>query len=176
MERIREEMLLKTMRKKFEKSYDEIFYRLEHLYSEADRKDDKLFDIVADFAMLHDDIYFEAGVLVGFQLFKNLEQEYQKHGEDSILNIVLKPKGKKSVLEEIAGYRMDTALEETLRTDKKYQEATKRISEKVKRWIEMTSLRNNGKLLMKHYRLVIKKVLIWESGTHARDFGHCESL
>lgn len=107
--------------------------------------------------MLHDDIYFEAGVLVGFQLFKNLEQEYQKHGEDSILNIVLKPKGKKSVLEEIAGYRMDTALEETLRTDKKYQEATKRISEKVKRWIEMTSLRNNGKLLMKHYRLVIKK-------------------
>lgn len=52
--------------------------------------------------MLHDDIYFEAGVLVGFQLFKNLEQEYQKHGEDSILNIVLKPKGKKSVLEEIA--------------------------------------------------------------------------
>lgn len=80
--------------------------------------------------MLHDDIYFEAGVLVGFQLFKNLEQEYQKHGEDSILNIVLKPKGKKSVLEEIAGYRMDTALEETLRTDKKYQEATKRISKK----------------------------------------------
>ena len=119
--------------KEIEKSYDEIFYRLEHLYSEADRKDDKLFDIVADFAMLHDDIYFEAGVLVGFQLFKNLEQEYQKHGEDSILNIVLKPKGKKSVLEEIAGYRMDTALEETLSTDKKYQEATKRISEKVKK-------------------------------------------
>ena len=119
--------------KEIEKSYDEIFYRLEHLYSEADRKDDKLFDVVADFAMLHDDIYFEAGVLVGFQLFKNLEQEYQKHGEDSILNIVLKPKGKKSVLEEIAGYRMDTALEETLRTDKKYQEATKRISEKVKK-------------------------------------------
>ena len=36
--------------KEIEKSYDEIFYRLEHLYSEADRKDDKLFDVVADFA------------------------------------------------------------------------------------------------------------------------------
>ena len=45
-------MLLKTMRKKFEKPMMMIFYRLEHLYSEADRKDDKLFDVVADFAML----------------------------------------------------------------------------------------------------------------------------
>ena len=47
--------------KEIEKSYDEIFYRLEHLYSEADRKDDKLFDVVADFAMpvsyTHLDVY-----------------------------------------------------------------------------------------------------------------------
>ena len=55
-------------KRKLKKSYDEIFYRLEHLYSEADRKDDKLFDVVADFAMLHDDIYFEAGVFGGISV------------------------------------------------------------------------------------------------------------
>lgn len=37
--------------KEIEKSYDEIFYRLEHLYSEADRKDDKLFDVLLLWAL-----------------------------------------------------------------------------------------------------------------------------
>lgn len=125
--------IFENYEQEIDKSYDEIFSRLEKLYSEVNRKDDGLFEIIMDFSALHDDIYFEAGVLIGFQLFKNLEQEYQKHGKDSILNFVSKAKGKKSVLEEIAGYRMDTALEETLRSDKKYQEATKRISEKIKK-------------------------------------------
>lgn len=48
--------------KEIEKSYDEVFGKLEHLYSEADRRDDKLFNIIIDFAILHGDIYFEAGV------------------------------------------------------------------------------------------------------------------
>lgn len=124
--------IFENYEQEIEKSYDEIFSRLEKLYSEVSRKDDGLFDIIMDCLLLHDDIYFEAGVLIGFQLFKNLEQEYQKHREDSILN-VLKTKGKKTVLEEIIGYRMDTELEESLRTDKKYQEATERISKKVKK-------------------------------------------
>lgn len=117
--------------KEIEKSYDEIYGKLEYLYSEADRKDDKLVGIIIDFATLHDNIYFEAGVLVGFQLFRNLEQEYYKHGENSILNIVSDTKKQKTVLEEMTEYRMDTALEETLKKDKKYQEVTKRISEKI---------------------------------------------
>lgn len=125
--------IFENYKQTIDKSYDDIFSRLEKLYSEVNRKDDELFDVIMDFSSLHDDIYFEAGVLIGFQLFKNLEQEYRKHGGDSILNIVSKAKGKKSVLEEIAEYRMDTTLEETLRTDKKYQEAAKRISEKVKK-------------------------------------------
>lgn len=125
--------IFENYEQEIDKSYDEIFCKLEKLYSEVNQKDNELFNIIMDFSSLHDDIYFEAGVLIGFQLFKNLEQEYQKHGENSILNVVPKTKGKKTVLEEIAGYRMDTALEETLRSDKKYQEATKRISEKVKK-------------------------------------------
>ena len=118
--------------REIEKSYDEIFYGLEHLYSEADRKDDKLFDVVADFAMLHDDIYFEAGVLIGFQLFKTMEYGYQEHEKDSIMESVSNG-NRESVLKQIVRNRIDTALEETLRTDKEYQEMNKNFHETMRR-------------------------------------------
>lgn len=124
--------IFENYEREIDKSYEEIFNGLEKLYSEASREDDGLFDIIMNFSTLHDDIYFEAGVVIGFQLFKNLEKGYQKHRENSIFDSVSKMKGRKTVLDEIAEYRMDTALEETLRSDKKYQEATKRINEKVK--------------------------------------------
>lgn len=85
-----EKEIFENYEQEIDNSYIEIFKKLESLYSEVDRGDDKLFDAVVGFAALHDDIYFEAGVIVGFQLFKNLEQGYQKHSQGDIQGILEK--------------------------------------------------------------------------------------
>lgn len=90
--------IFKNYGEEIENSYSEVFKKLEELYSEADREDNRLHDVIVDFAMLHDDIYFEAGVLVGFQLFKNLEHGYKKHSLGDIQDILEKKKDKKSIL------------------------------------------------------------------------------
>lgn len=54
-----------------DKSYETLFADIENLYKGADREDNKLFDIISEFACVHDDIYFEAEMLVGFQLYFN---------------------------------------------------------------------------------------------------------
>ncbi|MDB3084800.1 hypothetical protein C4097_09600 [Clostridioides difficile] len=74
-----------------EKSFDTFFNKLEELYSEASRNDNKLFDIVCSFISIHDDIYFEAGTLVGFQLYKGFENQYQNH-KDSDISALFKNK------------------------------------------------------------------------------------
>ncbi len=64
---------------KLEKSFREFYAVLESMYEKANRNDSRLHDAVIDFAMVHEDIYFEAGVLIGVQLIRNLEQEYDRH-------------------------------------------------------------------------------------------------
>lgn len=64
---------------KLEKSFREFYTVLESMYEKADRNDSRLHDAVIDFAMVHEDVYFEAGVLTGVQLIRNLEQEYARH-------------------------------------------------------------------------------------------------
>lgn len=60
-------------------SYNIFFDKLENMYPETNRNDDKLFNLLTDFAMTHEEIYFEVGVLIGFQLYKNMEHEYKKY-------------------------------------------------------------------------------------------------
>ena len=57
---------------KIEKSFEVLFEKLEQLYDGADRNDNRLFDAVSDFAILHDDIYFEVGVIIGTELFTEI--------------------------------------------------------------------------------------------------------
>lgn len=68
---------LEHCEKKLKESYETIFTKLEGMYPEADRQDDALFNTVTDFAEIHDNIYFEAGVLAGFQLYKSLDEGYR---------------------------------------------------------------------------------------------------
>ena len=49
------------------------------------------FDIISKFACVHDDIYFEAGMLVGFQLYKELTENYEHH-EDKDITAILEKK------------------------------------------------------------------------------------
>lgn len=77
-------------KQRLKESYETIFSELERLYSEADRQDDNLFNLVTDFAAIHDDIYFETGVLVGFQLYKGLDEGYREHARSDIQAVLEK--------------------------------------------------------------------------------------
>lgn len=68
------EEMVESYDKTIDESYETFFNNIENLYTDADREDNKLFDIISEFACVHDDIYFEAGMLVGFQLYKELTE------------------------------------------------------------------------------------------------------
>ncbi len=59
-------------------SYKNIFDKLECLFPLASRHDDELYGAVLDFAVAHDEIFLEMGILVGFNMCKNLENGYQE--------------------------------------------------------------------------------------------------
>ncbi len=61
---------------KIKNSYDEFTEKLEYLYEGVDKEDNRLFDIVSDFAEIHDDVYFEVGFLTGIKLIKSLESAH----------------------------------------------------------------------------------------------------
>lgn len=68
---------------KVENSFKEFAAKLESLYDEVDKDDNCLFDVMADFAQIHDDIYFETGFWTGLRLAKKLESASRKNEYDS---------------------------------------------------------------------------------------------
>lgn len=55
-------------------AYADLFTSLEAMFPGADRRDNRLFDVILNFAVAQETIYFETGVLAGFRLYKNLNQ------------------------------------------------------------------------------------------------------
>jgi hypothetical protein len=58
-------------------SYDKIFIALKEMFPSADRKNDDLYGAVMDFSITHSEVYLEMGLIIGFQLYKNLDQKYK---------------------------------------------------------------------------------------------------
>ncbi len=65
-------------------SYEIFFQKLEDMYPEAGRQDDELFRLVTDFAVKHENISFKAGMFIGFQIYKNMEEGYRGHTDSSL--------------------------------------------------------------------------------------------
>ena len=65
-------------------SYEIFFQKLEDMYPEASRQDDELFRLVTNFAVKHENISFKAGMFIGFQIYKNMEEEYRGHTDSSL--------------------------------------------------------------------------------------------
>ncbi len=82
------ETMVESYDNAIDESYETFFNDIESLYTDAHREDNELFDIISEFACVHDDIYFEAGMLVGFHLYKELT-EFKKPGK---LDVALHPK------------------------------------------------------------------------------------
>lgn len=130
-----------TMRKKYDstidESYETFFTDMENLYHIPPRKDKKLFDIITKFACVHDDVYFEAGMLAGIQLYKELTEKHEPISKDIITILETRKPSvsteymRNSALESVCIHRLSTALEESLRNDTDYQKKEEEIQNMV---------------------------------------------
>ncbi|MFQ4260635.1 hypothetical protein HGQ82_07000 [Clostridioides difficile] len=134
------EAMVESYDSAIDESYETFFDDIESLYTDAHREDNELFDIISEFACVHDDIYFEAGMLVGFQLYKELSKKYEHHADKDIVAILEKRKQLhatdyevSSALESFCTHRLNTALEESLRKDKSYQQKEDKIHKAIMR-------------------------------------------
>ncbi|SHK83319.1 hypothetical protein SAMN02745136_03447 [Anaerocolumna jejuensis DSM 15929] len=66
-----------TYEGRIKESYDKIFKSLEEMFPAANRQDDGLYGAILDFSITHSEVYLEMGLILGLQLYKNLEQKYQ---------------------------------------------------------------------------------------------------
>lgn len=64
-----------TYEERIENAYDKIFVTLGNLFPSANKKNDELFNAVMDFSITHNEVYLEMGIIVGIQMYKNLEQQ-----------------------------------------------------------------------------------------------------
>lgn len=60
-----------------EQAYDTIFEKLEKMYPSANKQNDELLGALMDFSTIHNEIYFEMGLIIGFQIYKNFERGYR---------------------------------------------------------------------------------------------------
>lgn len=72
------EIEIEDYEQKLGESYDILLEKIRNICPDVGIHEDDLFDAVTDFATIHDDVYFEMGILIGFQLFKNMEDGYKK--------------------------------------------------------------------------------------------------
>ena len=64
-----------TYEERIENAYDKIFETLKKMFPAANKENDELFDAVTDFSITHNEVYLEMGIIVGIQMYKNLEQQ-----------------------------------------------------------------------------------------------------
>ena len=76
--------------KRVDAAYERLFDQLSQLLQVDVREREELCSVLADFAAECQEIYFKAGMAVGFQLCRNLDLEYRKlQGEDGFLDRML---------------------------------------------------------------------------------------
>lgn len=64
--------------KRIDDCYDKMFDFLQELFPDIDKEDEELGNILLGFASEQGELYFQAGMVMGFQLYKMFEQEYDE--------------------------------------------------------------------------------------------------
>lgn len=133
-----DDTLAKNYDEKLSQSYDKLYEELEGMYEQADREDNRLFDVITDFAREHDNTYFEIGVILGAKLCKNMERGYKKCFKSSIENILkygydfsMTDEDKK-LLTDLFLARADYSIEKALQEDKDYQDISYKSTQTIK--------------------------------------------
>lgn len=62
---------------KVKQSFDIFYTELERLYPSICFESDDFFNVVVDFARIHDDSYLKIGLLVGFQIYKEFDNNFK---------------------------------------------------------------------------------------------------
>lgn len=65
----------KTYEERIEESYTQFFNDLKKLFPSANREDDNLYNIISNFSSTNNEIYLEMDLIVGLQLYKNLDEK-----------------------------------------------------------------------------------------------------
>lgn len=118
-------------------SYDELFAKMKELFPDIDCENEDLANAVSIFGSIHGEVHFQVGLLIGFRLYKRMEQGYLNLHEENLLNGVLKfiapdgnwHKNDTSFLEDFLEKRMQEALEPSSVSNEQYQEALKKQKE-----------------------------------------------
>lgn len=128
-----------TYDKRLKNAFDKIFETLESMFPSVNRHDDTLWGAVMDFSITHNEVYLEMGLIIGFQIYKNMEhgfKDFKTNDINATIKKILhadreteKNEAKKdSLLKALFDERMDYALETSLRTDEKYKKARQTVS------------------------------------------------
>ena len=64
-----------TYDERIEKAFHKIFESLEKMNSSFNRENDELQSLIIDFSITHNEVYLEMGILLGIQMYRNLEQQ-----------------------------------------------------------------------------------------------------
>lgn len=83
-----------SYKEKLENAFTVLFDKLRKIYPSASPDDDDLFDALVGFALIHNEVYFEMGAIVGFQLYKNFENRLQKCDMKEIALLINEMAGK----------------------------------------------------------------------------------
>ncbi len=129
--------------KRISASYQEVYAKLAALFPTADKTEESLQDAVSDFALTHSDVYLQIGVLIGFQLYKVLEEGYHSpkaQGIDRVLKTYTssaaesrKSSPESSILESFFRERKAGALESSLNENADYQTEVREYNEEISR-------------------------------------------
>lgn len=130
--------------KRINASYQEVYAKLAALFPAADKTDDALQDVVSDFALTHSDVYLQIGVLIGFQLYKVMEEEYHSPKAQGIERVLKNyassaaearknHSGSSNVLESFFRERKAEALENSLTENADYQNEVQEYNEEMGR-------------------------------------------
>ncbi len=129
-----------SFEERINKSYHEIFDRVEELFPSVDRNSEDLQDAISKLIVTHSDVYLQMGVLIGFQLYKILDRSYhnpKSAGIETVLKNYLASLAKSgenkdgdaqeenNILEQIFEERKFGSLEEALNQNEDYQKARK---------------------------------------------------
>lgn len=64
-----------TYEERIENAFHKIFESLEKMNPSFNKENDELQSTIIDFSITHNEVYLEMGILLGIQMYRNLEQQ-----------------------------------------------------------------------------------------------------
>ena len=65
-----------TYEERIENAFDRIFKSIEGICPCLNRQNDELQSSIIEFSVIHHQVYLEMGIIIGIQMYQNLEKQY----------------------------------------------------------------------------------------------------